>query len=165
MCYISGRTGRLDSAGVFSMSFLTDSSIHGIFTGPPSVSWLGGPGRPTGRARGGRAGRGRPACCSRSACQGRCHCWLVPSPQDQIWTWVPEPPKPVSSRHLPDSGLTSSPLDWACHCCAPVPLQVYRSTRVPLAVPAPSTSRHMPSTSRVPLDSTVHCWALVPLQV
>src|SRR3984885_13680037 len=160
MCYTADRTSRPGSAKVFSESFLDglidSSDLYRLYRRRAA------PGR---RGPGGASSRVRPANGSGSACQGRCHCWLVPSPQDQIWTWVPEPPKPVSSRHLPDSGLTSSPLDWACHCCAPVPLQVYRSTRVPLAVPAPSTSRHMPSTSRVPLDSTVHCWALVPLQV
>jgi hypothetical protein len=76
-------------------------------------------------APGGRGpGRVRAARGSGSTGQGRSHCWFVLSAQVQIWTWVPEPPKPVSSRHLPDSGLTSSPLDWACHCWAPVPLQL-----------------------------------------
>src|ERR1700722_972051 len=64
--------------------------------------------------------------------------------QDQIWAWVPEPPKPVSSRHLPELGLTREPLDWGTQVWAPVPLQSYRSTVVPLAVPAPLTSRHLP---------------------
>jgi hypothetical protein len=53
---------------------------------------------------------------------GRDHCWLEPSAQAQIWAWVPEPPKPVSSRHLPDCGFRYSPLDWCCQTCAPVPL-------------------------------------------
>ena len=53
---------------------------------------------------------------------GRDHCWLEPSVQAQIWAWVPEPPKPVSSRHLPDCGFRYSPLDWCCQTCAPVPL-------------------------------------------
>src|SRR5215469_4144244 len=97
---------------------------------------------------------------------GKVHCWLaVAAAQSQICTWVPDPPEPVSSRHLPDWGLSSSPLDCGCQTCAPVPLQVYRSTRVPFAVPPALTSRHLPSTCRVLSDATVHCWALVPLQV
>ena len=42
---------------------------------------------------------------------GSAHCWLELSAQSQIWAWVPEPPKPVSSRHLPELGFSSSPLD------------------------------------------------------
>ena len=34
------------------------------------------------------------------------HCWLEVSAQAQICTWVPEPPKPVSSRHLPEFVFT-----------------------------------------------------------
>ncbi len=106
------------------------------------------------------------ACCPWAAPPlGSVHCWLALSAQAQICTWVPEPPKPVSSRHLPELGLSSSPLDCGTQTWAPVPLQVYRSTRVPLAVPAPLTSRHMPSTCRVLPAATVHCCALVPLQV
>jgi len=41
---------------------------------------------------------------------GGVHCWFELSAQAQIWTWVPEPPKPVSSRHLPEFGFTSSPV-------------------------------------------------------
>jgi len=46
------------------------------------------------------------------------------SAQAQIWTCVPEPPKPVSSRHLPEFGLSSSPFDCGTQTWAPVPLQV-----------------------------------------
>ena len=50
--------------------------------------------------------------------------------------------------------------------CAAVVLQSYRSTVVPLAVPPPLMSKHLPSACRVlPAWTTVHCWALVPLQV
>ncbi len=54
---------------------------------------------------------------------GSVHCWLLLPAQVQIWTWVPEPPKPVSSRHLPEFGLISPPLVWAVQTCAAVPLQ------------------------------------------
>ena len=47
-----------------------------------------------------------------SSFHGMFHCWLEVSAQAQICTWVPEPPKPVSSRHLPEFVFTSSPLDW-----------------------------------------------------
>ena len=80
-------------------------------------------------------------------------------------SWVPEPPFEVSSRHLPDWGLTRSPPGCAIQSWAPVPLQVYRSTMVPLLVLPPLTSMHMPSTCSEPLDSTVHCCALVLSQV
>ena len=56
---------------------------------------------------------------------GSVHCWLELSAQAQIWTWVPEPPKPVSSRHLPELGLMYSLFDWCCQTCAPVPLPHY----------------------------------------
>src|SRR5438046_635195 len=41
------------------------------------------------------------------------------------------------------------------------------STRVPLAVPLPTTSRHRPdwTPTMVPLALTVHCWLAPPLQV
>ena len=96
---------------------------------------------------------------------GSVHGWLALPAQSQIWTCVPEPPQPVSSRHLPEFGFSSAPFDCGCQTCAPVPLHEYRSTFVPLAVPAPATSRHMPSTCNVPFDVTVHCWAPVPLHV
>ena len=100
-----------------------------------------------------------------SSLHGSFHGWLALSVQVQIWTWVPAPPKPVSSRHLPEFGFRSSPSDCGTQVCAPVPLQWYRSTVVPLAVPAASTSRHLPRTVRVSLLLTVQCCALVPLQV
>ncbi len=69
--------------------------------------------------------------------QGSFHDWLAPPEQDQIWAWVPGAvDQPVSSRHLPDAGFSSAPLDCGCQTWAPVPLQSYRSTVVPLAVPA-----------------------------
>ena len=37
--------------------------------------------------------------------------------------WVPEPPEPVSVRHLPDWGLTRDPFGWGVQVWAPVPLQ------------------------------------------
>jgi hypothetical protein len=50
--------------------------------------------------------------------------------------------------------------------CAPVLLQSYRSTVVPLAVPPPLISMHLPSAwSVLPAWTTVHCWAFVPLHV
>jgi hypothetical protein len=36
---------------------------------------------------------------------GSFHRWLALPVQSQICSWVPEPPYPVSSRHLPDCGL------------------------------------------------------------
>lgn len=52
-----------------------------------------------------------------------CHTWLALPTQSQICSWVPAPPKPVSSRHLFDCGLYSSPLDSGMKTCAAVLLQ------------------------------------------
>lgn len=56
-----------------------------------------------------------PCCCGPGAAgmpaapgpgYGRCHTWAAsPAVQSQICSWVPEPPKLVSSRHLFDCGL------------------------------------------------------------
>jgi predicted outer membrane repeat protein len=50
---------------------------------------------------------------------------FAPAPvQLQICTWVPGVVEnPVSSRHLPDCGLSRAPSDCGCHTCAPVLLQ------------------------------------------
>src|SRR5690348_14325761 len=47
------------------------------------------------------------------------------------------------------------------------PLQVHRMTAVPLAVPAPLTSRHRPDLTPVtePSEFCRHCWLAWPLQV
>jgi GntR family transcriptional repressor for pyruvate dehydrogenase complex len=55
---------------------------------------------------------------------GRFQTWLAVSAQSQIWSCVPEPPYPVSSRHLPDCGLYNSPLDSGMNTWAAVSLQV-----------------------------------------
>ena len=52
------------------------------------------------------------ACCKWVRGYGRLQDWLELPVQAQIWDWVPEPPQPVSSRHLPELGLTYAPLDW-----------------------------------------------------
>src|SRR5690348_7056842 len=96
---------------------------------------------------------------------GRLHCWLAPPAQAQICACVPDPPQPVSSRHLPDCGFRYSPLDWCCQTCAPVPLHVYSCTSVPLAVPPPDTSRHLPSDCSWLAEVSVQDCALVPLHV
>jgi acyl-CoA synthetase (AMP-forming)/AMP-acid ligase II len=60
-----------------------------------AVSWAG--------RRPGAAGL---PCCTGAGCYGRCHTWAAsPAVQSQICSWVPEPPKLVSSRHLFDCGL------------------------------------------------------------
>src|ERR1022692_936267 len=99
--------------------------------------------------------------------QGRDHFWLALPVQSQICSWVPGVVDQfVSSRHLLDCGLYSDPLDCGMKTCAPVLLQVYRSTVVPSAVPPPLMSMHLPKACSVlPAWTTVHCWALVPLQV
>src|ERR1700751_167433 len=51
-----------------------------------------------------------------------------------------------------------------CHCWPGPPLQLARSTSVPLAVPPPATSRHWPACRTVPSGRGVHCWAASPLQ-
>jgi hypothetical protein len=53
------------------------------------------------------------------------------------------------------------------HCWLAPPLQVHRSTLLPLAVPWPATSRQRPDLTlvMVPLDCSCHCWLVPPLQV
>jgi hypothetical protein len=75
-------------------------------------------------------------------------------------------------RHVPDFAATSSAeRELSCayarvQCWFDPPLQVQMSTRVPLAVPAPVTSRHSPDPTpvMVPLLLRVHCWLVPPLQ-
>src|SRR5689334_16582441 len=69
-----------------------------------------------------------------------------------------EPPKRVPiclkrNHECPDSHPSA-------HCWLPPPVQVQSWTLVPLAVPAPETSRHSPDWTpvMVPLAFTVHCW-------
>src|SRR5215469_13107478 len=67
---------------------------------------------------------------------GRFHFWLALPVQSQISSCVPGVvDQPVSSRHLPDWGLSREPLDCGTKTWAPVLLQSYRSTVVPLVVP------------------------------
>src|SRR5882757_7004774 len=74
-----------------------------------------------------------------------------------------EPP-PAASRQRPDCGLRRVPSPGADQTCAALPLQVYSSTLVLLAVAPPVTSRHLPSERKVsPLR--VQLWLLPPLQV
>src|SRR5450756_151947 len=98
---------------------------------------------------------------------GKFQTWLAFPVQSQISNWVPGVvDHPVSSRHLPDCGLYSDPLDCGMKTCAAVLLQSYRSTFVPFAVPPPLMSMHLPSARRVlPACTTVHCCALLPLHV
>src|SRR6187200_2410057 len=82
-----------------------------------------------------------------------------------MWIWVPsaEAP-PTASRTLPDCGFRIVPFACGCHTCEPVPLQVHSCTLVPLAVPALSTSRHLPSAWKV-LPTRLQRCAALPLQV
>src|ERR1700749_618564 len=77
-----------------------------------------------------------------------------------------------SSRHIPECGLTISPLD-ASHCWLAPPLQVHSSIRVLLTYLAPVMSMQPPSIVSVPLLLTVqfctpvlpsqaHIWTLLP---
>src|ERR1700751_1501056 len=74
-----------------------------------------------------------------------------------------------SARHRPEFGLISPPaisrVVVIFHCW---PLSPDRHDHswilVPLAVPPPVTSRHLPSTRTVPPGSTVQFWAAPPLQ-
>src|ERR1700738_4402344 len=53
------------------------------------------------------------------------------------------------------------------HCWLLPPLQVHSSTRAPLAVEAPVTSRQSPDCTpvTVPFGLRFHCWLAPPLQV
>src|SRR6266487_3214926 len=77
---------------------------------------------------------------------GRSHFWFAPPRQDRIFSCLPFVVLlPGSVRHRWDRGLTSCPPVWSCHRCAVLPLQVYRSTSVPLlALLLPLSSRHLP---------------------
>ena len=66
------------------------------------------------------AGRARPV----PARYGRFHFWLALPVQSQICSCARRcVDQSVSSRHLPDCGLYSDPLDCGTKTCAPVPLQ------------------------------------------
>src|SRR6187551_1659373 len=69
----------------------------------------------------------------------------------------------LTSRHRPDCGLRRLWSAYADHTCAPEPLRVQSCALVPLAVPPPATSRHLPSAFTGPLAVTVQRWATVPL--
>src|SRR4051812_20477849 len=69
-----------------------------------------------------------------------------------------------SSRHLPDLGLRSVPLDCGCHTWLAAPVQVHTTTAEWFDRPSPPMFMHLPSARRVPSDPRVHCCAPVPLQ-
>src|ERR1700722_7196725 len=72
--------------------------------------------------------------------------------------------EPGSSRHMPEVGLTSSPLS-ASHCWLAPPLHVHHSISVPSVYLAPVMSRQPPSMVRVPLLLTVQfCAPVLPSQ-
>jgi hypothetical protein len=91
--------------------------------------------------------------------------WLSTPAGSQMWIWARSAVLPSStSSSLPDCGLSSVPSGCGCHTWAALPLQVYSCTSVPLAVPPPSMSRHLPSARNVP-PTRLHRCATVPLQV
>jgi len=72
--------------------------------------------------------------------------------------------EPGSSRHIPEVGLTSSPLS-ASHCWLAPPLHVHHSISVPSVYLAPVMSMQPPSIVSVPLLLTVQfCAAVLPSQ-
>src|SRR5258708_1215376 len=81
-----------------------------------------------------------------------------------FFSWIPLVMLPPgSARHRPDRGfvsMTPPPSAIRRHCCAPVPLQVYRFTSVPLAVPPWRTFRHLLWMPTVPLVFVVQIWEL-----
>lgn len=70
--------------------------------------------------------------------------------------------RPAAGRRGRGSALVHVRL----HCWLGPPLQVQISRRVPLAVPRPVASRHLPEgvLTTVPSGRRLHCWAPVPLQ-
>ena len=94
---------------------------------------------------------------------GGVHSWLAAPVQVSMSSRAPVLP-PGSVRHRPELVLTSSPLAWCAQFCAPVPLQGYHWTVVPLVVPALVTSRQPPWTRTVPSVYGDHCWPALPLQ-
>src|SRR5437016_5731958 len=95
---------------------------------------------------------------------GSSHFWFAPPWQDKIFSCLPFVVLlPGSVRHRWDRGLTSCPPVWSCHRCAVLPLQVYRSTRVPMV--ALRTRRHLPWIRIVSSFTAVHLCEAEPLQV
>src|SRR5271165_1291128 len=120
-----------------------------------------GTGRPTSPMRADSSALGR----VRGQGQGTLHCWFDPPLQVHRSSWVPSAVLNAgSSRHLPEAGLTSSPLT-ASHCWLAPPVQVHSSISAPLAVLPPVMSRHWPLIPTVPLLSMVQvCEDALPLQ-
>src|SRR5262249_54054990 len=83
------------------------------------------------------------------------HCWLAPPLQVNRTSWVPLAVlEPGSSRHLPETGFSSSPWVYVQTWFVP-PLQVHHSISVLMAVDLPVISRQPPSIWMVPLDAIV----------
>src|ERR1700722_7561533 len=109
---------------------------------------------PGGGVTGGAGITGRPWS-GGAAGQGTDHCWLLPPLQVHRSSWVPcVVVKFGSSRHLPETGFTSSPFT-ASHCWLAPPLQVHSSIRALLAVLPPVISRLLSLIPTVPLGSIV----------
>src|ERR1700722_14318895 len=72
--------------------------------------------------------------------------------------------EPGASRHMPEVGLTSSPLS-ASHCWLAPPLHVHRAISVPSVYLAPVMSMQPPPMVSVPLLLTVQfCAPVLPSQ-
>lgn len=77
-----------------------------------------------------------------------------------------------TSRHLPDVTCFRVPVDVAVHCWAAAPVQSAMTTSVPLAVPPPLGTTHLPRIFSAPVDGSAeeaesmrNFCALEPLQV
>src|SRR3954466_15559524 len=71
---------------------------------------------------------------------------------------------PFASTHSPDCTPAMLPLLLRFHCWLVWPLQSQMITAVPLVVPLPDASRHLPSTVSCLPPVTVHRWLAAPLQ-
>src|SRR5579859_4357511 len=93
--------------------------------------------------------------------------WLVELAQGSITGWAPLPALANgSSRHLPDCWLRSCASVDACQTWEPSSeLHGSSATLVPLAVPLPTTCRHLPPILSVPSWTIVKRWFALPVQV
>ena len=122
-----GRRSRRSGSVVVRSASRSTTRIHGC-----TRNWLK-PRRPRSVGVAGRWAR-RARSVRDDGCAGLTWAWLLGFKAgssagwlrrcSRRWSaWVPEPPEPVSVRHLPDWGLTRAPLGWRDQVWAPVPLQ------------------------------------------
>src|ERR1700733_813084 len=98
------------------------------------------------------------------------HACQLPASEPQVprTSWAPlAAVMDVGDRHSEPcwSSIPRGLMDtFSVHLCEAPPLQVQSWILVPLVVPSPVSSRHLPLARMVPSGSSVHFWGLPPLQ-